>query len=281
MRYRYIMPILLSCLFFSCGKDKTVNGPAPQPPIVVLPPPPVPTPPLLKDIVVANLPSPYYHFDYDATNKPIFVSFSGGLGMYDIPYNNDRISEMKNNIAVNKDRLVYSYNQAGKADTIRYIDSSGVFYKRCHVAYNGSLPTKLTWERWTGRLFIADRNLSLTYYADGNVKTITDHRLPVPGQNELTIVKEFSLYDNKVNADGFTLVHDANNDHLILLPGVQLQKNNPGKLLRTGDGVHYQAIYTYTYNGKNAPLTKQGAVTFLTGGSAGQQFQTNSTLTYY
>jgi hypothetical protein len=257
------------------------SAPAPQPPIIVTPLPPAPPPPLLKDMVLSNLPSPYYHFDYNAANKPVFVSFSSGLGMYDIIYNNDRITEMRNNIFVNKDRLVYSYNTAGKTDTVRYIDSAGLFYKRCYFSYNGSLLTRITWERWTGRLFIADRNLSLTYYADGNVKDITDHRLPVPGQNEQTTIKQFSLYDNKVNADGFTLIHDGNSDHLILLPGVQLQKNNPGKLLQTGDGLHYQAIYTYTYNGKNAPLTKQGQITLLTGGSAGQQFQTNATMTYY
>jgi hypothetical protein len=281
MRYRYIIPLLLSCLFYSCKKDKTVTAPPPQPPIVVTPLPPAPPPQLLKDMVLSNLPSPFYHFEYDSRNKPIFVSFAAGLAMYDILYFRDRISEMRNTIPVNKDRLVYSYNIIGKPDTVRYIDSAGFFYKRCHFAYNGSLVTRITWERWTGRLFVPDRTLTLLYYGDGNVREIVDHRLPVNRQNELTIREQFSQYDDKVNTDGFALIHDENNDHLVLLPGVQFQKNNPGKVLHTGDGADYEAVYTYTYNIKNAPLTKQGQITFLTGSSTGQQFQTNTTLTYY
>lgn len=279
MCYRYIIPIL-ACLVLSCKKERTANNPASPPPVIVTPPP-APPPSLLKDMIISNLPSPYYHFDYNTANRPTFVSFSSGLGMYEILYNNDRISEMKNTVIVNKDRLVYSYNAIGKADTVRYVDSSGVLYKRCHFAYNGQLLTKVTWERKAGRVFIADRNLSLTYYGDGNVQEITDHRLAVPGQTEQIFIKHFSQYDNKVNSDGFMLVHDANNDHLILLPGVQLQKNNASKVRQTGTGVHYEAVYTYTYNGKNAPLAKQGTVTFLNGASAGQQFQTNTSMTYY
>jgi hypothetical protein len=37
---------------------------------------------------------------------------------------------------------------------------------------------------------------------------------------------------------------------------VHLQINNPGKEIRTGDGINYQV--NYTYNEKNAPLTKKG-----------------------
>jgi hypothetical protein len=45
----------------------------------------------------------------------------------------------------------------------------------------------------------------------------------------VTTVDLFEQYDNKVNVDGFSLIHDDFFDHLVLLPGVQLQKGNPGR----------------------------------------------------
>jgi hypothetical protein len=38
--------------------------------------------------------------------------------------------------------------------------------------------------------------------------------------------------------------------------------------------------YTYTYDG-DRPLTKIGALTFTTGSSAGQRFETRSEFSYY
>ena len=69
-------------------------------------------------------------------------------------------------------------------------------------------------------------------------------------------------------------------DHLVLLP-VQLQKSNPRRVTRTGDGQNYVAEYTYTYDGSNRPLTRSGLVTFTNGTNVGRQFQTSSVLSYY
>jgi hypothetical protein len=275
MRYKPLLLLLFVLSVLSCRKDKNNGGSSTPPP----PPPPAPAV-FLKEIVVSNLPSPYYHFDFTG-NKVSFVSFASGFGMYDVIYSNNRISEMKNNIVINKDRLVYSYNSAGKTDMIRYIDSAGNFYRSCSLSYTAQSLTKITWQRKLPAGFTTERTLSFTYHPDGNVKDITDHRLPINGMPELIFVKSFSLYDNKLNTDGFTLIHDENNDHLFLLPEMQLQKNNPGKLTRTGSGLSYEITYTYTYNDKNAPLTKTGNGVITGGVSAGQTFQTNSAMTYY
>ncbi len=104
--------------------------------------------------------------------------------------------------------------------------------------------------------------------------------IPFPGQDEVTYVSRFEQYDDKVNTDAFWLIHDTN-DHLFLLPGVQLQKNNPRKLIRTGGGNDYTIDYTYTYNDRNAPLTKTGDAIFTSGPNAGQRWQANAAYNYY
>ena len=69
------------------------------------PPPAV----LLKDIVVPNLPSPYYHFEYDATGRVSAASFASGFTQYQVTYQGDQISELRNNTLGNQDRLVLAF----------------------------------------------------------------------------------------------------------------------------------------------------------------------------
>jgi len=99
---RYVLIVAAALVLFSCKKEKP-NSPVIQPPDPVIPTV------FLKDIVIPNLPSPYYHFEYDAIGKVAFVSFASDFTRYNVVYNGDRISEMRNNILVNKDRLQYSY----------------------------------------------------------------------------------------------------------------------------------------------------------------------------
>lgn len=274
MRYKYLLLLTVSAIAFCCKKEKQVSDPG------VPPPPPAPPVVFVKNIEIANLPSPYYHFEYNASGKVTVATFSSGLRLYDVFYNADRISEIKNNTMVNKDRLQYSYSNDGKVILINYVDEGGVLFKRAHFTYDGAKLTNIEWERKEAAGFIAERELELVYQADGNVSEITDRRFPVAGQTAAIHVTRFEQYDNRINADGFTLIHEMN-DHLLLLPGVQLQKNNPGKLIRSGDGLNYGINYTYTYNTGNLPLTKSGEVTITNGPNAGQKFQSNTVISYY
>src|SRR5262245_53000991 len=100
----------------ACGGDSTPMAAPPQAPPAPPQAPPAPPPTatvLLKDIVIPELPSPYYHFDYDATGRVSNVSFASELTKYDVAYDGDRIKELQNNILVNHDRLVYAYDDAG------------------------------------------------------------------------------------------------------------------------------------------------------------------------
>ena len=273
MRRNLLFLVVLGLM--ACGRHRDILLPPPPTP------PPVP-PVLLKDIQVEHLPSPYYHFEYDASKKVSFVSFASDFTRYDVLYSGDRLTEMRNNILVNKDRLQYVYNSAGKVELIKYADSTGVVYKLVDLFYDGARLVKIDRARKVGTVgYVYEKDVKMTYYPDGNLKDITYHYLPFEGQTESTYTIHFDQYDNKINVDGFGLIHEEFFDHLFLLPGVQLQKNNPGIETLTGAVDSYTVNYAYTYNDKGAPLTKTGDLLFLTGTHTGEHLNLSSTFSYY
>ena len=238
---------------------------------------------LLKDITIPNLPSPYYHFEYNTDSLVTKADFASGYTIYDVLYNGSKISEMRNNIIVNHDTLRYSYDNTGKVTMIKFINTANVIYRLVFFTYNGNLIKEIEWDRKLsdGNYFI-DRTLNFSFYADGNVKTITEHRPPVPGVDDYLSVQTFDQYDDKINVDDFSLVHDGIHDHLFLFQGFRLQKNNPRKETLSVNGTDLYTIdYTYTYNSDNTPSDKAGDFLYLSGQYAGQRFQTNSFYTYY
>ena len=272
MSYKYLLLLIVPVTLFSCKKEKETPN---------IPPDPVVPAVLLKDIVIPNLPSPYYHFEYDMAGKVKFVSFASELTRYDVVYTQGRITEMRNNILVNKDRLQYSYDNEGRVFLIQYADSMGIVFARSFFTYDEQHLIKAERHHKTAGGFIIDRTMTMQYYADDNLQQLTYHLPPIDGQAESTSTIRFEQYDNKINVDGFDLLHPDFFEHLFLLPGVQLQKNNPGRETLTGDGTNYQVDYTYTYNENNAPLTKTGDVIITSGPVTGEKFKTNSIYTYY
>jgi hypothetical protein len=255
---------------FGCGSDAGIT--APPPPESVH----------LKDIVIPNLPSPYYHFEYDGQGKVSSVSFASGLTTYDVTYDGGRVGEMRNNTAGNHDRLVYVYDDVGRVAAIRETDENGVVFVVLFFTYSGDKLTGLERDRRVTGGFILDKTMSFSYYPDGNLMELTDHRPAIDGlQPETTVKDQFEQYDGGINVDAFGLIHDDFFDHLVLLPAVQLQKSNPRRVTRTGDGDNYSIDYTYTYDARNRPLTTGGDLLFTTGPSAGQHFQVGSAFSYY
>lgn len=274
MRHKYLWISMMILVLFSCRKERHTDTGLPH----QNPPNPPASAVLVKEIIVPNLPSPYYHFEYDQDGKYSFASFASDFTRYTFKYKDDRLNEMQNNIIVNKDRLLYTYDNADRVTTIIYIDSTGIIYKKVFFTYDAQ---KLIKVEWANQHLVSERTLAFTYYPDGNLFEITDHRLPVNGVDDNTFIDRYENYDNKLNTGDFMLLHDGFHDHLFLLPGVKLQKNNPGRQTRTGDGFHFKADYTYTYNDRNAPVTQNGVVEIQTGSNAGQIFHTTTNYTYY
>ena len=275
MRYVHILlTISFTVLLFACKKEHTSDPPkAPAAPAKRV---------LLKDITIPHLPSPYYHFEYNTDSLPIKVDFGSGYTIYDVLYKGDTISEMRNNIFVNHDTLRYVYNNDGKLTQIKFINAANVIYRNVSFSYNGDQVKEINWDREIGNTFSIDRTLAFTFYRDGNVQTITDHRPSLDGVPEHTYVTTFEQYDKKINVDDFSLIHDGIHDHLFLLQGFRLQKNNPKKEIFTVDGSGlYTDDYTYVYNGDGTPSTKTGDFLYIGGPDAGKRFVTNSIYSYY
>lgn len=268
--YRSLLVLTLAAAT-ACSGDATPTTPDPQPPTV-----------LLKDVVVANLPAPYYHFEYDPAGRVAFVSFASELTRYDVRYAGGRISEMQNNILVNKDRLVYAYDEAGRVREVTYADSLGAVYARVRYTYAGPKLVGVERARQSESGFAVEKTTSLAYDAEGNLSVLTVHRPAVAGvQDEMTYADHFAQYDAGTNVDGFDLLHDDFFDHLVLLPDVHLQKGNPGKQTRTGDGINFTVDFSYAYDDRNRPVSKSGELTIQNGTDSGRVVHLSSQFTYY
>ena len=76
MRIKTLVLLIVTTVLFSCQKEKGSLPSTTTPPSNPPSDPPVATSVMLKEIVIPNLPSPYYHFDYDQSSKVSFVSFA-------------------------------------------------------------------------------------------------------------------------------------------------------------------------------------------------------------
>ncbi len=274
---RFAVGGLWSVMLAGCS-DVMVSSEPPPPP----PPPPPPAAVLLKDIVIARLPAPYYHFEYDSGGRIAVVSFASGLTNYNVTYAGGRIAELQNNIIVNHDRLVYVYDDSGRVRVVREVDNTGATFMHVVLSYDGLKLIGLERDHRVDGGYIIDKAMSMAYDSDGNLQVLTEHRPAIVGlQDDATFVDRYEQYDTGINVDGFGLIHNDFFDHLVLLPGVQLQMGNPGRETRTGDGLNYVVRYTYAYDGQNRPLSKIGALTITNGPDAGRQIQTSSVFSYY
>ncbi|HEX2608396.1 MAG TPA: hypothetical protein VHK91_13495 [Flavisolibacter sp.] len=272
MKFSFTLAIGALLLLASCKKDK--------------PTPPPPVPPagnvFLKDLIIDKLPSPYYHFDYDAAGYTTTASWSSGQSIYKLSYDGGRLTKLQNT-TINKDRLEYIYSDKGQVELIKVINQQGVIYRVGSLTYDANKRlSQIEWElKIEGLGYAAEQNLSFTYYADGNLKELRDQRLAIESRQPAALyVDHFEQYDDQVNVEGFSLLHPYDR-HLVLLPGIQLQRNNPKRVSRSGDGINYEILYTYTYNANKTPQQKSGDMVLTNGTDAGKHTPLHTTYTYY
>ena len=266
-----LLIIVAVFILSACRKEKKpVVAPVPPPGLV-----------LLKDISYSSLPSPFYHFEYDANWRINKFSFSSALGQYNVSYAENGISNIEKTNATNHDKLIYTYESIGKPSVVEYTYSNGEVYERCFITYSGNQLSKMEWEvKPTTIGFINLRELSFTYYDDGNLKDVTGHGFAIDGvQEEYTYTEHYENYDNKKNTDDFA-IYQTPNDHTLLLPGIKLQQNNPGKVIRTGAPFSFEITYAYTYN-NDYPVNRTGNLKITSGTDTGKQFTLTAGYTYY
>ena len=235
----------------------------------------------VKDITEKNLPSPYYHFEYDDSGNITIAGFQSNLRRYDVNYNGNEIESMENTDPAHKIRLEYEYMN-GDPFVVRVKDENGVTIRHCILSFSPSHQLQqMDWDIAEGTVgFLQEQTLTFSYYPDGNVMQITTHNYAVGAQTGSTYTDTFENYDDHLNPDGFSLLHTINHE-LILMPGLKFQINNPRRVFRTGNGVNYEIDYTYTFDPKGRPVVKTGDLKFNSGPDTGKHFETQSTFSYY
>ena len=269
---RYILLASAMVAVFSCRRG---NDPKPTP---------TPNPDVirLKDVNIAHLPNPYYHFVYDNHGTITAASFSDSIAFYDVLYNdNKKISKMVNKSLANNDVLRYEYDN-DDVSVITITNKEGVTYARGFFDYSYTHQlTSVEWELKVDVGFMPERRLDLSYTPDSNLKDIVTHIYALGSQTAFTFTTTYSSYDDKKNVDGFSLLHPDQFHHLYLLPGVKIQLNNPRREVRTGEGNNYEVDYTYTYDAKGRPAIRNGDFQWTNGSDAGKHTQLHSDYAYY
>lgn len=235
---------------------------------------------LLKDIIIPNLPSPYYHFEYAEDSTLQFVSFGSGFNAYDVLHDGFKFIEMRNNIIVNHDTLRYAYDQDKRVQSIQFINDANEIYRQVLFCYDRQFLKEVRWlQKVNDSDFVTFRTVSLTYFTDDNAQQLTEHRPEFNGTPESGYTIQWEDYDDSTNVDDFMELHDGTHDHLFLPSGFRIQKNNPRKEIFSAiGGLAYTATYTYVYNEKGAPLVKNGSIVF---SGSGQTFQSTTNYSYY
>ena len=268
MALRSRFTLLAAVLLAGCSPDP------------VSPVAPSPDPVLLKDVVLSSLPSPLFHFEYDANGHVMAISYASDLATYDVTYAGGRVTEIRSRARTNPDRLQYEYDDAGRVAAVKYVNDSGVFTV-VFLTFDGPRLVKLERDRRVTGGYIIDKTMTMAYDATGNLSDLTVHRPAIDGeQTESTTTDRFEDYDSGVNVDGFSLIHDDFFDQLILLPGVVLQQGNPRHVSHVG-GTDYVVDYSYNYDGQNRPIARTGSLTVTSGDQAGNTFAISAQFSYY
>jgi hypothetical protein len=265
----------------ACSINADAGGTPPTQPS----PPQAPSPAVaaqVKDIVISNLPAPFYHFEYDATGRVTRASFASGFESYSLAYTNGHLNEMHNNALGNTDRLTYTYDEAGRVSTVKYIDPTDTVFTVVFLGYAGQQLTMLERDRRVDGGWIVEKTMAFAYDVNGNVSDVVEHHPAIAELQEATTVTDhYDDYDNGLNVDGFSLLHSEFFDHLVLLPQVTLQKNNPRSVVHTGGSENFRVNYSYIYDAQHRPTNRNGTISILSGTNSGQVFPTTTTLSYY
>lgn len=270
MKY-HLFIVLSVCLsgLIACKKDVKVE---PEQPREIF----------LKEVSQSHLPSPSYYFEYDNSGHVNKASLSSGQSSYEVLYDGNFITELKNTSNANRDRIQYLYNSKKNVELIKVTNEQNGIKRLAELTYDSeNRLTKMEWEvKIDGMGLAREQTLQFSYNAHGNmVELRRDRHFIEDRQTAAVYIDRFEQFDNMLNVNDFEHLHLQDN-HLLLLPGVHLQWNNPLKNVRTGDGLNYEINYSYLYS-NSCPVQKNGDMLYTNGPDAGKHFNVGYTFTYY
>jgi hypothetical protein len=270
---KIVLTILITVCSFLHGCKKTVCPLEP-------PPPEEPKTKVgkLKEIVAQNLPNPMYHFDYTDSGITTDINFASGFFIYRLNYVNGRLDRMINSF--NNNAMVYTYSN-GRVTSIRDMTPDGRLLWNYSFDYStGNQLKEVRWYRFNnaGTDSFLLRKVILEFRTDGNLAWFEDYR-NTTGVLEWEQKIEYTNYDKERNVDDFSVLKEFF-DNLLYLPGVRLQKNNPGSELITSTQNTYEITNTWQYqNGR--PIQKMAKVVQVRGNDVGDLGDYSTNYSYY
>ncbi|WP_315818815.1 hypothetical protein [Paraflavitalea speifideaquila] len=226
---------------------------------------------LLKEVNVRNTATPFYHFTYNDSGYVTRLSYHEDMYVYEYFYKSGRIDSVTSSSTDAKYFLyrytnqrvssVQQYDNAGLKITIsiRYDDRGRVTHMDWQPVNNGP----------------DEKHTVLTYYDDGNVKRV-ESSYPATAQ---VSISDFEAYDNKKCVDGFAVSRDFL-EHVILLPQVRFQLNNPTRTKSVNGPFVREAQFNYVYHG-NLPIERHSVTRVTAGPTAGDSYTGFTSFTYY
>lgn len=273
-RFSFAFAILI--LVTGCKKNDQIPVPEPVKPVVA-----DTRPVMLKNIEAERLPSPYYHFEYDALHYVKRVSFASDYFVYDVSYQNMRVSKLIN--VINKDSLVYKYTDGQVSDIDEFSGRTGKLVFNYHLSYNsGKQLAQVFWYHYldAGESFLYKR-ADLVYHPDGNLASIDWYYTLSPGPLNWSSRSEFSDYDSKTNSTDLVLLKENwFFDSYLFLPQVTLQKNNPKKEHITSMENEFFISNSYDYQ-NDIPIAKYSLVNQTKGTNPAPLTQVATHYSYY
>lgn len=228
----------------------------------------------LKEVTIRGLPSPYLRLKYDAQNFITEIGYESGTYLYIPAYKNGRLHKMVNTAFAEHDTLYYYYS----GDQVSRIDWVAVGNgKREETFFSYDNRGRLTTAAWkkVNQLDFYKRQLFFYNQQDNMVRCDIFYDLGTG--LEKTNMYLFDQFDDKENLTSNELLKEY---HLLFLPQVRLQKNNPLSAHSFGLENDFNLQYSYQYN-RNLPVSKTTLMTQTRGSGAGNSIVGETSYSYY
>jgi hypothetical protein len=224
----------------------------------------------LKEIITENEPTPSFTFTYDDSGYVSTAGFAGELMTYRYFYKNQRIDSVSTS-ATNGTYLLYRYTGAFVSKVEQH-DRNGLALTVAILYDRFNRVSSMEWRPVSSG---TAKTTTFDYYGNGNLHAMKTY-YPATGTISLTT---YQAYDNKKNVDGFAVFKDFF-DHIVLLPSVRLQHNNPTKIsmLRGNNRIEVQNEYTYS---DDLPIQQRSTAQISDGSGKEQTLTTFTSFNYY
>lgn len=226
---------------------------------------------LLKEVNVRQSANPYYYFTYDDSGYATSLSYQEDMYVYQYYYKNGRIDSVTSS-STDARYFLYKYTNQRVSRVLQYDDTGLRLTVLLQYDPKGRV-TRMDWQPSTPSP--EEKHTAFTYYENDNLKRL---ETSYPATAQVSIV-DFEAYDNKESVDDFGVYREFL-EHVILLPGVRFQVNNPTRTKAIHGPLVRESSLRYVYKG-SLPIERHSETRVTAGPTAGDSYTGFTSFTYY